>query len=73
MTTSLGKILLVAGALLAAAGLLLIAWGRLVPGRLPGDLLIQRDNFTLDLPITTMVLLSAVLTLLFNLIGRFFK
>ena len=38
-------------------------------GRLPGDIVIQKENFTLYVPITTMLLLSIVLTLLIN----FFK
>lgn len=73
MTDSLGKALLVIGGLIAAAGLLLLFFNRFGPGRLPGDIIIQKENFTFYFPITTMLLISAVLTLLFNLIGRFFK
>lgn len=73
MTDSLGKILLVIGGLIAAAGFLLLFLNRFGLGRLPGDIVIQRENFTFYFPITTMLLASAVLTLLFNLIGRFFK
>ena len=46
-------------------------WLRHLPlGRLPGDILIQRENFVFYFPITTMILISAVLTLLFWIFRR---
>jgi hypothetical protein len=42
-------------------------------GRLPGDIVIQRDNFTLYIPLGTMIVLSLVLSLLLNLAARFFN
>jgi hypothetical protein len=56
---------------LAAAGLLLLFADR-IPwlGRLPGDLVIRRERWTLYLPLATMLLVSLVLTLLLNLFGR---
>lgn len=71
MADSLGKILLITGGIISAAGLLLLCLGRFGPGRLPGDILIQKENFSFYVPITTMLLISIVLTILFNLIGRF--
>ena len=41
-------------------------------GRLPGDIRIERDNFRLYVPITSMILVSLVLTLLINLVRRLF-
>ena len=41
-------------------------------GRLPGDIRVQRDNFRFYFPITTMILLSLLLTLIINLVKRFF-
>ncbi|MCS6773898.1 MAG: DUF2905 domain-containing protein [Anaerolineae bacterium] len=41
-------------------------------GRLPGDIVIERDNFTLYLPLGTMILISLGLTLLLNLLARLF-
>ncbi|HQD51849.1 MAG: DUF2905 domain-containing protein [Dethiobacteria bacterium] len=73
VTDSLGKILLAVGGLIAVAGLLLLFFDRFGLGRLPGDIIVQKENFTFYFPITTMLLVSAVLTLLFNLVGRFFK
>nr|HDM99888.1 DUF2905 domain-containing protein [Deltaproteobacteria bacterium] len=61
-----GKMLLILGIMVAALGLFLI----LVPkipllGKLPGDFIIRRDNFTLYFPLTTSIVLSIVLTLIF--------
>ena len=39
-------------------------------GRLPGDILIKRENVTIYIPLGTMILVSIVLTLLLNLIAR---
>jgi hypothetical protein len=47
----------------------MIEWLRWL-GRLPGDILIQRDHFTFYFPLTTGLLVSLVLTLVFWLIGR---
>src|SRR5439155_1604053 len=54
-----------------AAGRLLVLVGR-VPwiGRLPGDIHIQRGNWTFYFPLATSLLLSAVLTLLLYVLGR---
>ena len=70
---SMGKTLLVIGGLIAATGLLIILAGRLGLGRLPGDIIIRRENFTFYFPVVTMLLVSIVLTLLFNLVSRIFK
>ena len=50
-----------------------LAWpwlGKLPLGRLPGDIIIDRPSFKLYLPITTMILLSALLSLLLWLFRR---
>lgn len=50
-----------------------MAWpwlARLGLGRLPGDILIQRENFTFYLPITTGLIVSVVLSLILWLINR---
>lgn len=50
-----------------------LAWpwlGKLPLGRLPGDIVIDRPSFKLYLPITTMILLSALLSLLMWLFRR---
>jgi len=61
-----GKILLVAGLILAGIGLLLMLSGRIGwIGRLPGDIIIKRENFTFYFPLVTCILISVVLTVLF--------
>ena len=72
MAQTLGKTLVVAGVVLTAAGLLLVFGGK-IPflGKLPGDIHIRRPNATFYLPITTCLLISVVLTLIFRLISKF--
>jgi len=68
---TIGKILIAFGLLIVLAGVVLVLIGR-VPwiGRLPGDIHIQRGNFTFYFPLATSLLLSVVLTLIFYLLGR---
>jgi Protein of unknown function (DUF2905) len=58
------------GLILVAVGLLWpwIGWLRL--GRLPGDIVVERQNFTLYFPITSGLLISVALTLFIWLINR---
>lgn len=67
----IGKVIILLGVVLVVVGVLLVVLGR-VPflGRLPGDILIRRDNVTIYIPIVTMLLLSLLLTLILNLIFR---
>jgi len=41
-------------------------------GRLPGDVSVERGNFSFHFPITTMIVVSVVLTIVLNIIIRFF-
>ena len=66
----IGKTLIVVGAVLIAAGLLWIAGSRLGLGHLPGDIVIERENFRLYLPLGTCLLISVVLSVAFWVIGR---
>ena len=71
----LGKMLLLFGLLVVLLGLVLLVAGHFsgsVPwlGRLPGDIHIQRGNWTLYFPLATGLIVSVVLTLLFALFGR---
>jgi hypothetical protein len=42
-------------------------------GRLPGDIVFNRGNFTVCFPIVTMLLLSLVLTVIINIVLRIFR
>lgn len=68
----LGKILVVLAIAIAVIGVLLWIAGDKVRflGRLPGDIRIERENFKLFIPITTMILISAVLSLLLWIIQK---
>jgi hypothetical protein len=66
-----GRLLIVMGLLLAILGVLLVLAGRFpFIGRLPGDIVYQRGNFTLYIPLMTMLILSLLLTILLNLLFR---
>lgn len=69
--TELGKILMVCGGMMLVVGVLLTLSGK-IPwlGRLPGDMIIQRDNFSFYFPLTTCLLLSVVLSLILALLRR---
>jgi hypothetical protein len=69
--SDVGKLLVIFGLLIVAVGVLLMLVGR-VPwiGRLPGDIHIERGNWTFYFPLATSLLLSLVLTLIFWLVGR---
>ncbi len=56
--------------ILVAVGLLWRWIGPLKLGRLPGDIVVERQNFSFYFPITTGLLISAVLTLILWLINR---
>ena len=71
---SLGKMLLLVGAIALILGIVLILAPKIpYVGRLPGDILVRRGNFTLYLPLVTMVLASVALTVILNLVLRFFR
>ena len=69
---NLGKLMIVLGAVLIAIGLVFVLLSRAgVPiGRLPGDIMVRRRNFSFYFPLTTSILLSIVLSLLFYFLSR---
>ena len=64
----MGKALVVLGLVITGLGLLIILGVPL--GRLPGDIAVKRGNFGFYVPLTTSILLSILLTLLFALFRR---
>jgi len=63
-----GRLLIYVGLAIALLGAL-ISFG-LPLGRLPGDIAVKRDNFSFYFPITTSIILSIILTLIFSLFRR---
>lgn len=70
--TPFAKTLIGAGLLIAAIGVALLLIGNKLPwlGRLPGDIVIKRENFTVYFPLATSIIVSLALTLLFWLLGK---
>jgi Protein of unknown function (DUF2905) len=67
----LGKMLVMLGIALTVFGALLWLGGKLPwLGRLPGDIRVERDHFRFYFPLTTCLLISILLTLLFRLLGK---
>lgn len=64
------RILIVAGLMLLLIGLFWPWLGKLPLGRLPGDIIIERQGIRIYFPITTMVLVSGLITLLFWLFKK---
>ena len=77
----LGKFFIFLGAIFALMGALLILTGKLPSlgggsgwlGKLPGDILIKRDNFTFYFPLATSVLISVMVSLLLYLLSLFLR
>jgi hypothetical protein len=71
MWESLGRMLLYIGAIMLVLGALMLAGGKLFGlGRLPGDIFIERGNYSFYFPIVTCILLSILLTLFLYVIRR---
>jgi len=70
----MGKLLVFMGLFIVLVGLLLIFAPR-VPllGRLPGDIVIRKGNFSCFIPIATSILLSILLTLILNIVVRLLR
>ncbi len=70
MHRTLGTILVVGGLALVALGLLVWSGALSWFGRLPGDIRSESEDMRVFIPITSMVIVSVVLTVIVNVIGR---
>ncbi|GEB31791.1 MULTISPECIES: DUF2905 domain-containing protein [Brevibacillus] len=69
----IAKLLVIGGAVLIVIGLLWQVGGRFLPlGRLPGDIVVEKENVKFYFPIVTCIVISVVLSLLMYVI-RLFK
>lgn len=70
--TEFGKLLIVLSIVLLVAGVVLTLLGRanLPLGRLPGDIVYRGKNTTFYFPLATSILVSVVLSVVLNLLGR---
>ncbi len=68
---SLAKLMIIAGALILAVGVILL----LIPkipfiGKLPGDIIIQKKNFTFYFPIVSLIIVNVIIYLLLYLFKK---
>ncbi len=68
----IGRILIFLGAVLIVAGLVVLGIQKLpFLGKLPGDILVKRERFTLYFPLATSIIISILISLILYLIGKF--
>ena len=74
MNPQTGKWIIIAGIMIAVIGVLIYFFHDKFNwlGKLPGDIRIERDNFRFYFPITTMIIISSILTIIINVIKKFF-
>jgi len=70
--TSLGKTLILVGVFIVIAGGLIMLFSK-IPflDRLPGDIKIQKENFTFYFPLTTAIIISVIITVILNIALKF--
>jgi hypothetical protein len=68
--TTMARFLIVLGLVLLVVGLLWPYLSRIGLGRLPGDIVIERENVTFYFPLMTCLLLSVLLSLIFWVVNR---
>ena len=71
----LGKSVIIVGIVIVLIGLLLTFSDKLPfsLGKLPGDIVYKKENFSFYFPITTSIIVSVLLSFLFYLFGKFFR
>ena len=69
-STAISRFLITLGLAILMIGLLWPVLGKIGLGRLPGDIVIRRDNFSFYFPIVTCLLVSAALSLILWLVNR---
>jgi hypothetical protein len=74
MSNETGKWIIAVGILIIIAGVVVYFFNDKLNwiGRLPGDIRVERGNFKFYFPITTMVIFSLLLTIIIQVIRRFF-
>jgi len=72
MNRSMGLLVIVGGVVVIVVGLLIYSGGLGWFGRLPGDIRYESGGVRVYIPIVSMLLISVALTIIFNLLRRFF-
>jgi Zn-dependent protease with chaperone function len=69
--SGLGRYLIIAGIILLLAGAVFMLAGRYIPfGRLPGDIVFRKGDFTFYFPLTSCIVISVVLSLVLFFLSR---
>jgi phosphoglycerol transferase MdoB-like AlkP superfamily enzyme len=66
----IGKIFIIIGIAFILIGLFLIFFRNFPLFHLPGDIVVEKENFSFYFPITSMILISVILSLIFNFISK---
>ncbi|MBH51906.1 MAG: hypothetical protein CL785_01965 [Chloroflexi bacterium] len=70
----IGKIIILCGIILVILGSMVILGGKYnIIGKMPGDLLLDKENIKIYFPITSMLIISLIITLIYNIIYRILK
>ncbi len=74
MSSQTGKYIITIGLLVVIAGVLIYFFHDKLNwlGKLPGDIRYQKENFRFYFPLTTMIIISVIVTLVINIIRKFF-
>lgn len=67
---SLGKFFISIGLIMIFLGGFFVLGGKIGLGKMPGDIFIQRENFTFAFPIVSSLIISIILTILVNLLRK---
>ena len=70
MSPEIGRLLLINGIVLVVVGGLAMLGVRMPFGRLPGDIVIEGDRGVVIIPIASMIMISVILTIIFNVFLR---
>jgi hypothetical protein len=70
--TDLAKTIIIIGIVLIIVGVLMLFFQKLpFLGRLPGDIVVKKPNFTFYFPLATSIIISLIISLILYLIGKF--
>lgn len=74
MNSQTGKFLIIAGVVVVVIGIVVYFFSDKLHwiGRLPGDIRVERENFRLYFPITTMIIFSILVSIIIQIIKRLF-
>jgi hypothetical protein len=73
MANNIGKLLIIFGIVIFLVGVGMVVFSKFkIPflGRLAGDFIIKRENFTFYFPLTTSIIISIILTIILSLFSR---